>query len=359
MFKKSNTSSKSPEPFRLLCFKPNSNRSRIDGIIEDFLTWSWGIFSNVGHCCCRCVTWFPAVLLLDEVLFYYTSYSTLYSQSHQVVPYVQSILHKIHTQRSSTFWHSSDFNGILRVLGSFLYAIQWFGALILVQKTESMSHLLQRFVVTFHCHLHHIFFEVYGQCFHVGAIFRICRRSLKFDELTCDLCPTHEQFHDMNIFRIIQQFCNIFHIFTGYCQQTPSQQVLVANCISPVVELSYPSGDRTIWKYKLWTYFLERFLNFYRAFTLPSFNLNIDYLFVKYQRECTVHHDSFVNDVIFTWRHVKLFFPAQILHQTLMNNSAKVLLAYVKKIKKLWGSAHLFLTDPHTPLTNHTSPFFK
>ena len=56
-----NTSSKSPEPFRLLCFKPNSNWSRINGIIEDFLTWSWGIFSNVGHCCCRCVTWFPAV----------------------------------------------------------------------------------------------------------------------------------------------------------------------------------------------------------------------------------------------------------------------------------------------------------
>ena len=49
----------------LLCFKPNSNQSRINGIIEDFLTWSWGIFSNVGHCCCRCVTWFPAVLMFQ------------------------------------------------------------------------------------------------------------------------------------------------------------------------------------------------------------------------------------------------------------------------------------------------------
>ena len=48
LFKKSNTSSKSLESFRLLCFKPNSNRSCINGIIEDFLTSSWGIFSNVG-----------------------------------------------------------------------------------------------------------------------------------------------------------------------------------------------------------------------------------------------------------------------------------------------------------------------
>ena len=48
LFKKSNTSSKSLESFRLLCFKPNSNRSGINGIIEDFLTSSWGIFSNVG-----------------------------------------------------------------------------------------------------------------------------------------------------------------------------------------------------------------------------------------------------------------------------------------------------------------------
>ena len=48
LFKKSNTSSKSMESFRLLCFKPNSNRSCINGIIEDFLTSSWGIFSNVG-----------------------------------------------------------------------------------------------------------------------------------------------------------------------------------------------------------------------------------------------------------------------------------------------------------------------
>ena len=73
---------------------------------------------------------------------------------------------------------------------------------------------------------------------------------------------------------IVQQFCNIFHIFTGRCQQRPSAQVLVANCISPNVELFYPSDDRTIWKYKLWTYFLECFLNFYLAFTPPSLNLN-------------------------------------------------------------------------------------
>ena len=61
LFKKSNTSSKSLESFRLLCFKPNSNRSCINGITEDFLTWSQGFFSNIRHCCCCCVTWFPAV----------------------------------------------------------------------------------------------------------------------------------------------------------------------------------------------------------------------------------------------------------------------------------------------------------
>ena len=116
---------------------------------------------------------------------------------------------------------------------------------------------------------------------------------------------------------IVQQFWNIFHIFTGRCRQGPSAQVLVANCISPIVELSYPSGDRTIWKCKLYTNFLERFLNFYHAFTPPSLNLNICFLFVGHQRDCTVRHDSFVIDVIFTWRHVKLFFPVQILHKTL------------------------------------------
>ena len=62
LFKKSNTSSKSPESFRLLYFKPNSNRSCINGIIEDFLTWSQGFFSNISHCCCCCVTWFPAMI---------------------------------------------------------------------------------------------------------------------------------------------------------------------------------------------------------------------------------------------------------------------------------------------------------
>ena len=83
-----------------------------------------------------------------------------------------------------------------------------------VQKTESMSHRLQRFVVTFHCHLHHNFLEVYSQCLHVGVFhfrtaygapiglrsFSFADVPFKFDELTLDLCPTREQFHHMNIF---------------------------------------------------------------------------------------------------------------------------------------------------------------
>ena len=153
-------------------------------------------------------------VLLDEVLFKYTSYSTLYSQSHQLVSYVTSVLHENHTQRLSIFWHRFDFDGILRVLGSFLYAICCFGALIRVQKTESMSDRLQRFVVIFHRHLHHIFLEVYGQCLHVGVFhfptacgapigqrsFSFADVPLKFDELTRDLCPTYGQFHHMIIF---------------------------------------------------------------------------------------------------------------------------------------------------------------
>ena len=125
-----------------------------------------------------------------------------------------SILHENHVQRSSTFWHSSDFDRILPVLGSFLYAIHCFGVLIRVQKTESMCHRLQRFTVTFHQHFHHIFLEVYRQCLHIGVFhfptacgapirprsFAFADVPLKFDELTRDLCPTHEQFHHANIF---------------------------------------------------------------------------------------------------------------------------------------------------------------
>ena len=116
-----------------------------------------------------------------------------------------SRLHENHTQKSSTFWHSSDFDGILRVSGSFLYAIHCFGALIRVQNTKSKSHRLQRFVVTFHRHLHHIFLEVYEQCLHVGVFhfptacgapigsrsFSFADVPLKFDELTRDLYPAH------------------------------------------------------------------------------------------------------------------------------------------------------------------------
>ena len=110
--------------------------------------------------------------------------SNLYSQTYQLVPYVPSVLYENHTQRSSTFWHSSDFDGILRVLGRFLYAIHCFGALIRVQKTESMSHRLQRFAIFFRS-LRAMFTR---WCFslsdsmwgtHRSAIFFICRRSVK------------------------------------------------------------------------------------------------------------------------------------------------------------------------------------
>ena len=73
--------------------------------------------------------------------------------------------------------------------------------------------------------------------------------------------------------------------------------MLVANCISPVVELSYPLGDMEVQTLNL----LPRaFSEFHPAFTPPSLILNICYLFVACQRECTIRHDSFVNDVVFT-----------------------------------------------------------
>ena len=217
-----------------------------------------------------------------------------------MVPYVPSILLENQMQRSSTFWHSSD----LRVLGSFLYAIHCLGVSIRVQKTKSMSHRLQRFVVTFHHHLHHIFLEVYRQCLHVGVFhfltacgapigprsFSFADLPFKFDELTCDSCPTHEQFHHMNIFCHRSAVCQHFPHFhrslptkalrTGACCY-----LYFAHCLTHrVIELygntnSEPTSSS--------------------AFTLPSLNLNIYYLFVAHQPERTIRHDSFVNDIIF------------------------------------------------------------
>ena len=144
-------------------------------------------------------------------------------------------------QRSSTFWPSSDSDGILQVLESFLYAIHCFGALIWVQKTESMSHGLQRFIVTFHRHLHHIFLEVYGQCLHFGVFhfptacgapiwprsFSFADISLKFNELTRELCPTHEQFHHMNM------FCHcsaVFQHFPHFHRSLPTKAFRTGAC---------------------------------------------------------------------------------------------------------------------------------
>ena len=124
--------------------------------------------------------------------------------------YSTKIIRKDH-QHYGIVLTSTEFYGSW---GIFLYVIHCFGALIRVQKTESMSHRLQQFVVTFHRYLHHIFLEVYGQCLYVGVFhfttacgapigprsFSFADLPLKFDELTRELCPTYEQFHHMNIF---------------------------------------------------------------------------------------------------------------------------------------------------------------
>ena len=158
---------------------------------------------------------------------------------------------------------------------------------------------------------------------HQAAIFLICRRSVKIrwtdPWLMCNSWAISSHEYLLSSFSSFATFSTFSPAVAD--KGFPHKCLLLT--ISPVVELSYLSDDRTIWKYKLWAYFLECFLNLYQAFTPPSLNLNICYLFVARQRERTVCHDNFVNDVIFTWRHVKLFFPAQFLHETLMNNRAK------------------------------------
>ena len=162
-------------------------------------------------------SWMPVTRLPNLICrtSLFTAYSSSFKLSycsniHLIVLFIYSLTTSYPTkiQRSSTFWYSSDFDGILRVLGCFLYAIHCFGALIRVKKTESMSHRLQPFVVTFHRHLHHILSEVYRQCLHVGVFhfpkacgasirprsFSLADIPLKLDELTRDLYTTHEQF---------------------------------------------------------------------------------------------------------------------------------------------------------------------
>ena len=228
---------------------------------------------------------------------------------------------------------SSDFDGNLRALGSFVcHSLLW------PFNSGSKDQIHVSPIATIRCNISlpsspYIFRSLRAMfthwCFwlsdsmwgtHRAAIFLICRRSVNIPSTDPWLTSNSWAILSHEYLFIVQHFCNIFHIFIGHCQQMPSAQVLVANCI--FAELSYPSGDRTIWKYKLWTYFLERFQNFHRVFAPPSLNLIICYLFDAHQRERTVRHDSFVNDIIFTWR-VKLFFPAQILHETLMNNLVK------------------------------------
>ena len=38
-------------------------------LLKIFLPEVGGFFSNVGHCCCRCVTWFPAVSKMSLLTF--------------------------------------------------------------------------------------------------------------------------------------------------------------------------------------------------------------------------------------------------------------------------------------------------
>ena len=154
--------------------------------------------------------------------------------------YSTKIIRKDH-QHFGTVLTSTEFYGSW---GVFCTPFTDFGALIRVQKTKSMSHRLQRFVVIFHCHLHHIFLEVYGQCLHTGVFhfptacgapirqrsFSFAEVPLKFDELTCDLCPTYEQFHHMNIFC---QLSAVLQHFPHFNQSLPTKVFRTGACCQP------------------------------------------------------------------------------------------------------------------------------
>ena len=173
-------------------------------------------------------------------------YSTLYSQSDRLVPYVLLILHGNHTQISLTFWHSFDFDKVLWVLESFSYVIHYFGVSIRVRTTVSMSHRLQQWVVTFHRLSHFTFAGFYKQFSNGGFSHFLTACGVPTGQL-----PTYLQMFRKNrinwpmtnvqlmnnfitciSFAIVKQFCYTF--------QSPSEQVLVANSSSSIVEISYP-----------------------------------------------------------------------------------------------------------------------